>query len=435
MKLNLFCPQGFYQPQKTYFCKERISYEVVKNATILAEKSCGDWAAFYGTLHSTGFVLDENHKYVLTSSNRKYKSGARSEYIATDVSNVSNVSRKAIYLGCIISHWGHFILEGLNRVWFLKQLDAYKDYDLVYHLYGDYADKFFNFLRLLGVPTERLCKLDNNVCYEELIVPEISTELGKFWTQEYKDTIDSLTKHISPIYSEKLYLSRLKFDDDLLGEKEIQNNFRKNGYRVVYPERLSFEKQVALLKGAKQIACISGTTAHNLIFASNNIRCTILERCGTPNLVQSFINEMRNFEVDYIKASYSFLPTAYGPGPFLVGVNRFVKSFFEQNHFSYNKKADKLWKKFYFAYLYCWRKIYSDKESYNLILFDHPQLSLSDICRKAEKVTCILKNVKIWQLHKDKKIKHLCFSFFRREDTAKRIRIYLGNIQIFSRKK
>lgn len=61
------------------------------------------------------------------------------------------------------------------------------------------------------------------------------------------------------------------------GEELFEKNYERNGYKIIAPERCSLEEQVNLIRSSEDLVCISGTIAHNMLFATGNqkIKCNI----------------------------------------------------------------------------------------------------------------------------------------------------------------
>ncbi|MBV7328054.1 glycosyltransferase family 61 protein [Chloroflexi bacterium TSY] len=67
----------------------------------------------------------------------------------------------------------------------------------------------------------------------------------------------------------RLYLSRKKLKGlrhSIVNENEVEQLFRSFGFTVIYPERMSFEKQVVLYSKAEIIAGFGGSAMHNSVF-------------------------------------------------------------------------------------------------------------------------------------------------------------------------
>ncbi|MCQ2741610.1 MAG: glycosyltransferase 61 family protein, partial [Alphaproteobacteria bacterium] len=63
-----------------------------------------------------------------------------------------------------------------------------------------------------------------------------------------------------------------------MGEKEIEKVFKQNGYKIVYPEKLTLKNQIKCMGNAKEIVGVSGTGMHMALFAEKGTKITVLER-------------------------------------------------------------------------------------------------------------------------------------------------------------
>ncbi len=434
---HLYAPEGYFEIKPSYRLKQPLSFEVVEHGIVNTEdaKYGGDFIDFYKNLHSNGLVLDKNRRYVLCGANHRYPIGARSDNTKHLITEPVKRHKKAIYLGCVIRHWGHFLVEGISRWWFLLQDDKYKDYELCYVVYGQERDFMLQIMDMFGLDKNRLKRLERNTEYAELIIPEVSTEFKCFWTDEYKKTISKIKENITPVFNDKIYLSRTKFGDRILGEKIVEKTFKKNGYKIIYPERLPIKKQLSIFMGANNIACISGTTAHNLIFAREGTKCAILERGMFPNIAQFVFNDMNNLDVSYIKANFCYLPASDGYGPFLVGITPYLEQYFKENNLKYDIKYVNFYHKYETAYQKLWNYVYTKLCDDRTILFDCPQICKADIAKA--RATVKSSQGKIVSDKKIKDIEHIkpsIFRFIRKEKNGIQRTIYLFGIKIFQYK-
>lgn len=359
---KIYAPDNYLNIKKSYKLTDKLSYEKVKRGICIPP---ADEHGFYTQYISLGYILDTDCKYVLSSAMGRQKMYTRSD-INVDVRCKNEVHKKAIYLGCFYNRYGHFICQGLSRLWFLLDND-YKDYDLIYVASGNGELPAFvgKLLSLFGVELSKLTRIIETTQYDEIIVPEVSFALNNFWTKEYKITIDKIKESILPIKNDKIYLSRCHFKDYIMGEKVIEKTFADNGYKIIYPEELSVDKQIAIISGANDIVTSTGTTAHNLIFAKNSAKCAILERGIQPNPTQPIINEMRNLDSSYVMANYSMLPVLPGSGLYVLGVNQYLQKFFYDNDIVYSKEIENEYLKYLTTYQYIWYKTYSNEKNYN----------------------------------------------------------------------
>ena len=110
--------------------------------------------------------------------------------------------------------------------------------------------------------------------------------------------IDNLPAKDSP---KKIYLKRNSKHRILINEKEIIKILINKGYVIIEPEKLSFLKQVSIIKNAKYIMGVSGASFGNLIFASSDSEINILigEAKNTPYWYWQNIALAVNLKVNY----------------------------------------------------------------------------------------------------------------------------------------
>lgn len=119
-----------------------------------------------------------------------------------------------------------------------------------------------------------------------------------------------------------------------IGEKEIEDLFRKNGYLVVAPEKYSLTEQIMMIRESRKAACLSGTLPHNMMFAEDGTELCIIRKTNKPNYRQVDVNAIRNLKVVNIDAHISL--KAVGPaGPFIVDYNQNVKKYLEDQNMNF----------------------------------------------------------------------------------------------------
>lgn len=127
---------------------------------------------------------------------------------------------------------------------------------------------------------------------------------------------------------ECIYFTRRQLGNKIpmeIGEKEIEDLFRKNGYLVVAPEKCSLLEQIMLIRESSKVACLSGTLPHNMMFAKDGAELCILRKTNKPNYRQVDVNAIRNLKVVNIDAHISL--KAVGPaGSFIVDYNQNIKA-------------------------------------------------------------------------------------------------------------
>ena len=203
-------------------------------------------------------------------------------------------------------------------------------------------------LQLIGIDVNRMKPIYQLTQYETLYVADAcfytKGEEERFYTKEYTKLIHSITDRITPIKEDKIYLTRtaLKHGRDI-GEKDIENVFKRLGYKIISPEKLSLYTQLAYIKGCKILATTEGSISHNAVFMSRGTNVVIIRKCSFVNEYQIALNEINDLNVTYIDAHLSVFARqdVLTAGPFFLYVNdnmiRFSAIEGLQNTFSLNR--------------------------------------------------------------------------------------------------
>lgn len=321
---------------RNYLKNEKLSAVEVNNAVVLPLKK-----VIGGPLIGVGGVIDEEGNYIEESAQigkgdtlprfyGKYEYDKKLERYKDET---------VIYIGAFPDHWGHFLVDMVYRFWYFS--DCTENCKVVYcseksEIDGVYAE----FLELLGVTKERLCRITIPTRYSKVIIPEQGYMACDYYTREYRNTFRTVVEKAECsglIPYEKIYLSRGHFADAQgkeIGEKSIEKNFLINGFQIIYMEEMTLQKQIFYLNHAQKIAALSGTLCHNIVFANPDAELIILNKTHIINTHQVLINQMMNIKVYYVdvyKEPFRKFPVSYGGGPFWLSSGRLQKFFEDQN--------------------------------------------------------------------------------------------------------
>lgn len=84
---------------------------------------------------------------------------------------------------------------------------------------------------------------------------------------------------------------------------------------------------ISVIDNAKEIACVSGTIPHNMIFSNGNAHITIIERHCLNNDIQADINRIKDLNVTYVDANMCIYPTEISYGPFIFAYNTWFSNY------------------------------------------------------------------------------------------------------------
>ena len=226
-----------------------------------------------------------------------------------------------VYLfgGYLRKIWGHFMMGGTGRLWPVagggQKVDGVIFFAHDAELLAP-GGNYLELLKLAGVADKMHIFFNEDIVVgpeATLIVPEISFEHDKVHSDECSATFDFIRtnalKHTpaaehSP---EKVFFTRSGLKNaasDEVNLRLLDRFFSDNGYTVVSPEKLSLSEMVRLLAGVREFASVSGSTAHNIVFAPPmaDRRVTIIERHAWVNTFQTNINLMCGIEAHMVDA-------------------------------------------------------------------------------------------------------------------------------------
>lgn len=296
-----------------------------------------------GAIRRAGGVLNDREEYIEESGSRKgyLKYGRAYQY---DNSNIEFVNEEVIWFGYFYSHWGHFIIELIGRMWFL--LENYNGQKIIYISQdGDeFGGVFLEFMNYLGVAAEKIVKITKPIAFAKIIIPDYAaTEY--YYSSQYIKLLDKVIANSDyenctfPKY-ENIYLSRKKVSDSKIkdfGEKEIEKQFEKNGFVSVSPEKLSLREQINLWNRTRNIACINGTLPLNIVFNRTKINLVVLNKTDIVHealiSIHKVFNKSNIIYIDVFYEKYKSLTKNIGVGPFFLYRSSKFSEFLKDNHY------------------------------------------------------------------------------------------------------
>ena len=296
--------------------------------------------------HDFGYgVFDNNYNFVKSSvQNHKNKKGQFIPKFNHD--NIPYIDADAIYLcHCGKNNFGHFILEHLNRAWCLVDR-KYKNMKVVIVdeiNCGKINDYIYVLLGLLGVNKENIILLNQTTRFRNVYIPTPGFDISAFYTDAYGRLVDEIADNTPDVKGyEKIYVSRtaMPMDRHTYGEKTIEKIFVKNGYKIIYPETLPLEKQIALMKKCKVLAGCAGTALHLALFMKQGGTVIQIKR-NTVLLdnadTQYIIDTVKGLDSIFVAGSLETVKTDHwSVTPQIIGMTKYMKQFFDENGFKYN---------------------------------------------------------------------------------------------------
>lgn len=171
-----------------------------------------------------------------------------------------------VYGGLLFDRYGHFLVESLARYWYIKR---YPRRALLWHR-RDSAELLpwqEEILAMLDVPAHSHNIVLRPTRVEHLIVPQLGAEVGGFLAAQQVEAL-AVYPFQPPDPAKRVWISRSSWQSaGVEGERELEEDLRRRGWRTVHPETLSVREQLEQLSGAALIAGFDGSAFHTLLLA------------------------------------------------------------------------------------------------------------------------------------------------------------------------
>lgn len=300
---------------------------IFDNAMILPQKQISD-----GPRWGLGGVIDSKNEFIQESF---YDGGWGTHggaYSWDDLEDELNES--AVYIGLYTSHWGHFLIDMCTRMWAIPKI-LENDPNVKIAYLGEEAVKGNNkrFLNLLGVRDDQLIHITKPTKFKKVYLPQQGFKSCEWYTQEHLTMLNQIVNTAMSSHndfsgilsSDKIYFSRRNFAKaraEEFGEEYFENIFKKNGYQIMYPEKMTLEEQIYVWNNTTEITCINGTIPLNVVFCTNNrLKLTVLNKTSIVHENPYILLEMRNINAEFIdiyKEPIKGYPKSLGEGPFML---------------------------------------------------------------------------------------------------------------------
>lgn len=168
------------------------------------------------------------------------------------------------FLGSAHHHFGHFMLEGLSRVWAYRMIaSALPGIKLV--IYEPSVPSFIlELLSMAGISREQIVFSSGAMVCERLIVPKMAMRTHHWITSFQRRAWES----VAPLKKGggKVFLSRRGVANRPLGNEEsIEKAFRKAGFEIVCSEKLPITEQIEM---ATSVDCFAGAVGSQMYLSA-----------------------------------------------------------------------------------------------------------------------------------------------------------------------
>ena len=298
-------------------------------------------------LEYTG-VYHPNGELVVESVLERGALGGNRETHNKKIKSFQIINSDVLYMGTgyIFQHFGHFWIEGIARLWPLLY-PKYRGLKVAVAIQGKRTIPSFvrQTLNALGVADEDIVIVNENTKFSRVFVPKQSGVIGVYTLPITKRVADAIADsvEVSDIETyDKIYFSRGAMNDErTFGEHQIEKVFAKNGYKVIYPEKLPLTHQITLARYCKTMAGTAGSALHLALFMRPGGRVIQIKRNTTSSdniHVQEILDNLCGLETILVAGSIEPQPTEhFSIAPQIVGITPYMLKFFDDNGFQYDE--------------------------------------------------------------------------------------------------
>ena len=338
LRRRLYVPNFEYwqrQCSKQYFSERELGARQVNNGIVVPPNKDDQFGS--------GGVFDRELHFAAGCDNLYADKRDANSTIELDRKAIAQSSDEVIFGGGLTCHFGHFITEGLNRMWFLLENRTAAKKVVFLNLFNWKISRWvYKLFDLLGVAEDRIVFVDKPTQFKSIIVPDQAAYIKEDYTSKFLLPYKKIASRIRPASVKKIFLTRgldLHTKNYVANMKHFEDFYRAHGYEVIAPEKLSIADQLALITGADEIATFLGTLAHWSLFCRSSVKFTILTRYDQFRCRQCLINEATGIDWYIVSTARNFLYAEQGAGVNLVGATEHWQDFV-RDHFGEEIEID-----------------------------------------------------------------------------------------------
>ncbi|BDG72003.1 hypothetical protein Rmf_19320 [Roseomonas fluvialis] len=209
---------------------------------------------------------------------------------------LQQVSEPAIYGGIIVDHYGHFLLETLNRVWAMR---CCPDRRTVWHVTGPTVRPWQREIAaLLGFDFDAGIRVTQATAFQDLVAPEPGFVIGVGCSPEQAEALGAFPAR-RPIPGRRIWVSRSLLPahkGTLVGEDRLEAALQERGWLVFHPQLHGILTQLETMCDAEVIAGVEGSALHSLLLTRGlGAEVRILQRGRVLNPNYDIIARARGF--------------------------------------------------------------------------------------------------------------------------------------------
>jgi glycosyl transferase family 61 len=180
-----------------------------------------------------------------------------------------------IYLGPLMRHFGHFMLEILPRLWVFDVQPAPRVYFHPFRQKQPIPKFLSDTLELVAGGPVDIRLIEQPTLFSRVIAPSPTFELNRAGSPAFWAWCQAFAAKAAPEPKgpEKVYYSRSRLHETkrmTVNEAGLEALFASRGFEIVHPQTLGFFEQLAMMRGCRLLAGCSGSAMHQALFMPRN---------------------------------------------------------------------------------------------------------------------------------------------------------------------
>ncbi len=270
---------------------------------------------------------DKNHKCIHIMNHFLYNRCG--SYAAPYMPPTKTIYQECIYGGIFFSTFGHFILETLQRLYYIKK---HPNIPIIWSGNTGNTSQIFQkeLFKLLNINNEQIF-ITEPTLFSKIHIPPQGNMLGGFFTAEQSEALAFYSQ--KKISNKKIFLSRSKYSQTrgCVNENSIEKILKARGWNVFHPEKHTIERQLFELATAETILATEGSGLHLLVFIQKpqaNIfvfpRARLVkDRIPMPQYTYDVIAHMKSQKYFFANLQKNILEVGSWPGDDVFTINEY----------------------------------------------------------------------------------------------------------------
>jgi capsular polysaccharide biosynthesis protein len=219
----------------------------------------------------------------------------------------------ALYGGLSWPHFGHFLTDGMSRLWALDHVPQSLPVVYLDRAHPDFGSEPFSatVVRYLQLES-RLIRFRRPTMVRRLFIPAPAIEHAfRIYFSQAAPHVRTATRVLkfrrSAFSGRPVYLSRSNLPSDLrrsAQERELEQKLAKIGMETLYPEQLSMEDQIDIFNNSPVVAGMIGSAFHTELFRlEGNTGKLVILGWEKINNRYRMIDAIKDSDVTYVNAA------------------------------------------------------------------------------------------------------------------------------------